>query len=585
MTTLKELDRTPLVQRLAKWAQLYPDDRAYTYMDYSEDVDGVAVDMTWGELDQRARALAATLRQVTDPGQRAALLAPQTLDYIIGFLGCMYARVVAVPLFSPDLPGHADRLLAVYSDSEPETVLTITSALPHVEAFFDQNTVPRPKQIITVDTIDTSLTFEDEPISPDDLAYLQYTSGSTRVPAGVMLTHGNLAVNAEQCWGVFDGIPRVSTGVNWLPLFHDMGLVTAVGLPIAYASPAVLMDPVAFIMRPIRWLELLSKQGHAFTCAPNFAYEYLATKVSDEEKAGLDLSGVQVFMNGAETIREESLQRYLDAYSPYGLRPEVQVPAYGLAEATVYVASSSRYELPTVRAFDRDALNAGVLEPCDKDAERASVLVGCGQPYGQLVAIVDADTGERKPDGHIGEIWIHGPNVTAGYWNRPEETARTFGNKLAGERGDLPEGPWLRSGDLGVWYEGELWITGRIKDLVIIDGRNHYPQDLEYTAFHAHEGVRRGYAAAFSVDGEEGEVLIIVAERNRRVPIKRLDPVAVTDAVRAAVQQHHDVRVHELVLIEPGGLVRTSSGKVSHTATRKAYLDGALPVTDLSAEG
>ncbi|WP_019634573.1 fatty acyl-AMP ligase [Actinomadura atramentaria] len=581
MTILKDLDRTPLVQRLARWAQQYPDDRAYTYMDYSEDVDGVAVDMTWAELDRRARALAATLRQHTDAGQRAAILAPQTLDYIVGFLGCMYARVIAVPLFSPDLPGHADRLLAVYTDSEPEVILTITSALPHVETFFNSNPVPRPKQIITVDTIDTSLTWEDESISPDDLAYLQYTSGSTRAPAGVMLTHGNLAANTEQCWGVFDGIPRVSTGVNWLPLFHDMGLVTAVGLPIAYASPAVLMDPVAFIMRPIRWLELLSKQGHAFTCAPNFAYEYLATKVTEEEKAGLDLSGVQVFMNGAETIREESLDRYLEAYRPYGLRPEVQVPAYGLAEATVYVASSSRYELPTVRAFDRDALNRGVLEPCAKDAERATVLVGCGQPYGQLVAIVDPETGVRREDGHVGEIWIHGPNVTAGYWNRPEETAAVFGQQITGNVGDFPEGPWVRSGDLGVWYEGELWITGRIKDLVIVDGRNHYPQDIEYTAFHAHEGVRRGYAAAFSVDDGETERLVVVAERNRRVPIKRLDLGAVTDAVRGAVQQHHDVRVHELVLIEPGGLPRTSSGKVSHTACRKAYLEGALPVTVL----
>ncbi|MFD0853180.1 AMP-binding protein, partial [Actinomadura adrarensis] len=222
--------------------------------------------------------------------------------------------------------------------------------------------------------------WEEEPIGPDDLAYLQYTSGSTRVPAGVMVTHGNIAVNAEQCWGTFDGIPRVSTGVNWLPLFHDMGLVTAVALPIAYASPAVLMDPVAFIMRPVRWLELLSKQEHAFTCAPNFAYDHLSTKVPEEDKAGLDLSGVQVFMNGAETIREGTLTRYLDAYRPHGLRPEVQVPAYGLAEATVYVCSSSRYRKPTVTAFDRDAVNEGVLRECGRDEERATVMVGCGTP-------------------------------------------------------------------------------------------------------------------------------------------------------------------------------------------------------------
>ncbi|MQY08975.1 fatty acyl-AMP ligase [Actinomadura macrotermitis] len=584
MTTPQDLDRTPLVHRLARWAELYPGDRAYTYMDYGDDPAGVAVDITWGELDARARATAAALRDVTAAGERAAILAPQNLDYVVAFLGCMYARVIAVPLFSPDLPGHADRLQAVYDDAEPACVITTTPSLGHVEDFLNTNTLPRPKQILAVDTLDTSRTWEDEPIEADDLAYLQYTSGSTRVPAGVMVTHGNIAVNAEQCWGTFDGIPRVSTGVNWLPLFHDMGLVTAVALPLAYASPAVLMDPVAFIMRPTRWLELLSKQSHAFTCAPNFAYEYLSTKVSDEEKAGLDLSGVQVFMNGAETIREDTLTRYLDAYRPHGLRPEVQVPAYGLAEATVYVCSSSRYKIPTVHAFDRDALGAGRAVPVDRDHERATVMVGCGTPYGQHLAIADPETGRRLPDGQVGEIWIHGPNVTAGYWNRPAETAATFGGVLSGDRGDLPEGPWLRSGDLGVWYDGELYVTGRIKDLVIIDGRNHYPQDIEHTAYHAHEGVRRELVAAFAVPGEETENLVVVAERNRRVPIRRLDPDEIAAAVRGAVNHHHDVRVHDFVLIEPGGLPRTSSGKVSRTACRAAYLNGALPVTVIEDE-
>ncbi|MEW2354348.1 fatty acyl-AMP ligase [Spirillospora sp. NPDC029432] len=577
-TTPGGLDRTPLTTRLARWAQLYPGDRAYTYVDYATDVDGVNVDITWSELDARARAVAATLRRTTDAGQRVAILAPQNLDYVIAFLGALYARVIAVPLFSPDLPGHADRLMAVYADAEPECVLTTTEAHPHVEAFFDDNTLPRPKAVIAADRVDRALTWQDEPIDADDLAYLQYTSGSTRVPAGVMVTHGNIAVNAEQCWGTFDGIPRVSTGVNWLPLFHDMGLVTAVALPIAHASPAVLMDPVAFIMRPVRWLEQLSKQTHAFTCAPNFAYEYLSTKVSEEEKAALDLSGVQVFMNGAETIREGTLTRYLHAYRDHGLRPEVQVPAYGLAEATVYVSSSSRYEKPTIRAFDRDALNAGEARPCERDDERATVMVGCGTPYGQHVAIVDPATRERLPDGRVGEIWINGPNVTAGYWGRPEATAETFQAALAGDRGDLPEHPWLRSGDLGVLHDGELYVTGRIKDLVIIDGRNHYPQDIEYTAYNAHDGVRREYVAAFAVPGEETETLVVVAERNRRVPVRRLDPAEVADAVRAAVKDHHDVRVGDLVLIEPGGLPRTSSGKVSRTACRKAYLDGALPL-------
>ncbi|WP_433323247.1 fatty acyl-AMP ligase [Spirillospora sp. CA-294931] len=580
---MTDLDRTPLIERLGRWAELYPDDRAYTYVDYTVDVNGARTDLSWRELDARARSVAAALRQVTAAGQRAAILVPQNLEYITAFLGCMYARVIAVPLFSPDLPGHADRLLAVYTDSEPEVVLTTTAVMPHVTAFFEGNAVPYPKQIITVDTVDSTLGWDrhPEPVDADDLAYLQYTSGSTRTPAGVMVTHGNFAVNAEQCWGTFDGTPRVSTGVNWLPLFHDMGLVTAIALPLAYASPAHLMDPVAFIMNPFRWLELLSEQSDAFTCAPNFAYEYLAAKVTDEQRAVLDLSGVQVFMNGAETIREGTLTRFLEAFKDCGLRPEVQVPAYGLAEATVYVSSSSRYRPPTTKAFDRDAINRGVAEECDRDAERATVMVGCGAPYGQLVAIADPATGERLPDGRVGEIWVHGPNITAGYWNRPEATAETFEATLAGDTGDLPARPWLRSGDLGVLFEGELYVTGRIKDLIIVDGRNHYPQDIEYTSYSAHEGVRREYVAAFAVSGEETENLVVVAERNRRVPIRRLDPAEVTDTVRGAVQRHHDVRLHELVLIEPGGLPRTSSGKVSRTACRNAYLDGSLPITVL----
>jgi acyl-CoA synthetase (AMP-forming)/AMP-acid ligase II len=574
------LDRTPLVTRLSRWATMFPDDRAYTYMDYVTDIDGVPVDITWAELDRWARAIAATLRQSTQPGQRAAILAPQNLSYIAGLLGAMYARVIAVPLFSPDLPGHADRLIAVYGDSEPECVLTTGPVMGHVEAFFDQNTLPRPKQIIDLDTVDRSLTWTEEPIDPDDVAYLQYTSGSTRIPAGVIVTHGNLAVNAEQCWGVFEGTPRQSTGVNWLPLFHDMGLVTAVGLPLAYASPAVVMDPVAFIMRPVRWLELLSTQDDAFTCAPNFAYEYLAAKVTPQEKAKLNLSGVQVFMNGAETIRESTINDFYEAFKPVGLRPEVQVPAYGLAEATVYVTSNSRYELPVVRIFDRDALTEGRAVEVARDTERATVMIGCGQPYGQDLIIVDPGTRTKQPDGRIGEIWIHGPNVTGGYWGRPAETEETFRAALAEPVEGLPERPWLRTGDLGVWYEGELYVTGRIKDLIIVDGRNHYPQDIEYTAYSATQSVRKEFVAAFSLQNADTEELVVVAERNRRVPINLLDRAGVERTIRAAVQRHHDLPVHDFVLIEPNGLPRTSSGKVSRTACRKAYLEGTLPITE-----
>jgi len=585
-----DLDRTPLIERLGRWADKYPDDRAYTFVDYAADIDGVRVDMTWSELDRRARSIAATIRRSVEPGERVALLAPQNLDYVAGLLGAMYARVIGVPLFSPDLPGHAERLLAVATDATPAAVLTTSEALPAVRTFFEQHADLEPRVTILLDTVEDGLEWTPEPIDPDDVAYLQYTSGSTRTPAGVIITHGNLAVNAEQCWGTFEGVPRRSTGVTWLPLFHDMGLVTAVGLPLAYASPATLMDPVAFIMRPARWLELLSEHDDAFTCSPNFAYEYLAAQVTAEEKEKLDLSGVQVFMNGAEPIRPHTINGFLEAFRECGLRPEVQVPAYGLAEATVYVASSSRYKVPVMTTFDRDRLNEGEAVPVPAGSDNAAVHVGCGEPYGQNVLIVDPKTSVAQAEGRVGEIWIHGPNVTAGYWGRPEATAETFGATLAEPVEGMPAGPWLRTGDLGVWYEGELYVTGRIKDLVIVDGRNHYPQDVEHTAYSAHEAVRNEYVAAFSVDvgevrGEgKGEALVIVAERNRRVPIRLLDPAAVERDVRAAIKQTHDLAVHEFVLIEPGALPRTTSAKISRAACRKAYQERTLQVTEIHAE-
>ncbi|MBE1530251.1 fatty acyl-AMP ligase [Actinomadura algeriensis] len=578
MTDIPALDRTPLIERLARFAKDFPDDRAYTFMDYMSDPAGVATDLTWGELDRRARALAAAIRRAAEPGRRVALLAPQDHHYVAGFLGAMYARVIGVPLFSPDLPGHGDRLRAVYDDAEPDVVVTTSAALPAVRAFLAGDGV-RPAEIVVADEVDASLDWTPEPIDPDDVAYLQYTSGSTRTPAGVIITHGNFATNAEQLWRTFEGIPRESTGVNWLPVFHDMGLVTTVALPLVYGNPGVIMDPVAFIMRPVRWLELLSGQEHAFTGGPNFAYEYLTAQVTDEEKAGLDLSGVQVFMNGAEPIRESTLTGFYEAFKDCGLRKEAQVCAYGLAEATVYVSASSRFQEPTRTAFDHEALRRGVADPCAADAPGAIQLLACGTSYGQHVVIVDPETGVRQADGTVGEIWVHGPNVAAGYWGRPEATRETFQAELAGTIGDLPRGPWLRTGDLGVLHAGELFVTGRIKDLVIVDGRNHYPQDVEFTVSNAHKAIRDEYTCAVAVDTGDTEGLVVIAERNRRVPIALLDTDEVAQAVRTAVKKEHDLRVHDFVLIEPGGLLRTSSGKIARSACRKAYLDGTLPRT------
>ncbi|MEU5989869.1 fatty acyl-AMP ligase [Spirillospora sp. NPDC047418] len=570
--------RTPLIERVARWAREKPDAPAYTFVDYSADPAGAHVTVGWAETDRRARAVAATLRQVSGPGERAALLLPQTLEYMMTMLGAMYAHVVAVPLFSPDLPGHADRLIGAYTDAEPAVIVTTRNALPHVEKFLADHDVPQPKEILFAEEIDPALAdrWEDEPIGFDDLAYLQYTSGSTRRPAGVEITHGNVTANAAQLWTGWAPERPNPELVSWLPLFHDMGLISTMALPLVNGDHAIYTDPVSFIMNPMRWLQLIaSRPGkNVYTAGPNFAFEYVASTATPEKLAGLDLSGLTTCLNGAEPIRTSTLATFAEALAPAGLRPGAQAPGYGLAEATVFVTAAAEDVPPKVISVDREALTRGELLLRDGGSE----LVSCGGPCGQLVAIVDPETRIEQPDGRVGEIWVHGPNTALGYWRNSERSQDTFGGEL-NDPGDLPAGPWMKTGDYGVVHEGELYVTGRIKDLIIVDGRNHYPQDIEVTTQEAHPAIRPDHVAAFALTGEETERLVVVAERNRRVPLGRLDADEVEAAVRGAVNVEHEMSVHDFVLIEPGGVSRTSSGKIARAATRQRYLDGGLPTT------
>ncbi|WP_043623897.1 fatty acyl-AMP ligase [Nonomuraea candida] len=585
--------RETLIARVARWAGEIPQAPAYTFVDHLG--DGARHTLTWAGADLRARALAVRLRELAAPGDRAAVLVPQGLDYVVAMLGTMYARLVAVPLFAPGLPGHAERLAGAYADADPLVVLTTTAALPGVTGFLAG--APAPKHVLTVDTVSGLLAdeWEPEPPGPGELAYLQYTSGSTRAPAGVEITHGNLTANAAQLWEVVRARPRTSVAALWLPLFHDMGLVATVAMPIMGGNLAVFMDPVAFVMRPVRWLRLLSEFADVFTGGPNFAYEYTAARVTPEEKAGLDLSGVRVMLNGAEPVRPGAIEAFDAAFAGCGLRPEAHTPAYGLAEATVFVAASGRDERPVVTAFDRDALREGRAAPAGTGAR--STLVSCGRPHGQRVRAVGPD-GRALPDGEVGELWVRGPNVARAYWRDPERSAEVFGATLPdedggdgdddagddlGDGGDVGDGGdgggggdggWLRTGDLGVWYGGRLYVTGRIKDLVIVDGRNHYPQDIEVTVQEAHPAIRRDRVAAFAVPGGETERLVVVAERSRHG--QGADPDEVTRAVRAAVRKYHDLAVHDFVLTEAGTVPRTSSGKIARRACLRAYLEGLV---------
>jgi fatty acid CoA ligase FadD32 len=578
-----------LVHRARELAAASPDRLAYAFTGYTGTPQGREERLTWAQSDRRAAAVASWLREHRLAGERAAVLAPQGLDYVAAMLGAFYAGVTAIPLFSPDLPGHGSRLAGILADAAPACVLTTTAAESAVRALLREQP-GTPALVLAVDTVepDRAGSWTDLAVTPADVAYLQYTSGSTRRPAGVMITHGCLAANAAQITARMRAEPYGITTVSWLPLFHDMGFVLTVAIPMAIAATAVFTDPAAFLMQPVRWLRLISGRDRVYTAGPNFAYDYCAARISEDAKAGLDLSGVRAFLNGAEPVRPATLRRFAAAFAGCGLPPGALTPAYGLAEATVFVSSGPPGEPARITAFDRRALELGRAEPLPEGSAAAITLVSCGRPGGggEHVAIVDLSRRAPLPAGQVGEIWVHGPNVSPGYFGPPRPEAEVFGATLAVPSGSLPDAPpdalrdalpdalpvggWLRTGDLGMIHDGELFITGRLKDMIIIDGRNHYPQDVEVTAQDAHPAIRRDRVAAFAAPGDR---LVVVAERTRE-DAGRADPAEVTLAVRAAVSQRHGIGLHDFRLVSPGGIPRTSSGKIARAACRDRYLAG-----------
>ncbi|MGE5291801.1 MAG: fatty acyl-AMP ligase [Micromonosporaceae bacterium] len=603
--------RHSLAARVTQLAATIPDRPAYTFVDYSADLNGRRETLTWSDVDRRARAVAAVLASRLRHGERAAVLAPQGLGYVVAMLGAFYARVTAVPLFTPGLPGHRERLERILADADPACVLTTAPEARSVADFLRDHRPPSLQtEPVLVDIIDPVLAagWRDDGIEADDVAYLQYTSGSTRQPAGVMITHRCLAANAAQISAALGLEPGFPTAVGWLPLFHDMGFVMTVAMPIALGVKAVFTDPAAFLMRPVRWLQLVSGETNVVSAGPNFAYEYCAARIADEDKAALDLSGVYAFLNGAEPVRPSTMERFASAFARCGLAPEAMTPAYGLAEATVCVAVGPPGRAARIAAFDRAALECGLGHLVAEGAAGAGtpatsaapvLLASCGEPAGQHVAIVGAGTRTPCAAGHVGEIWVHGPNVAPGYFRQPGRDREVFGATLGSAalpaRGDAalpgghpqtPDGPeppgglpadgWLRTGDLGLIHDGELFVTGRLKDLIIVDGRNHYPQDVEVTAQNAHPVIRRDRVAAFAVPGSDFDRVVVVAERARQVGPGEVNRAEVARAVRGAVSAHHDLRLHDFLLVEPGAVPRTSSGKIARSASRERYLAGAF---------
>ncbi|MEU6355974.1 fatty acyl-AMP ligase [Streptomyces sp. NPDC047072] len=553
-----------LPEYVRHWAAATPDRRAFTFVDHpSPHSRGVHRTLTWRRLDVRMRAVGARLAEEAEPGARVAVLCPQGGEYVTAFLGALAVGLVAVPLYPPGLPGHGDRLTAVLADADPAVVLTTSQFLDEVRDFCPD--IP----VVAVDRVPDSVAGEPR-TSEEPVAYLQYTSGSTRTPAGVEITHANVVANARQALAAYGADVHQVTCVGWLPLYHDMGLVLSVAAPVVRGLLSVLMDPVAFLQEPARWLRLLSTHPRALSAAPNFAYDYCASAVTDAQKAELRLDGVFALLNGSEPVRPTTVDRFQAAFTGQGLDAGVHCPSYGLAEATVFV-SAARPGSPLGRfALDRDALAAGKALTARPDDPRAVLLAGCGTPAGQRVRIADPVSHAVLSEGEVGEIWVQGPNVGRGYWQQQELSRRVFGATLA----DAP-GSWLRTGDLGTVLDGQLLVTGRLKDLIVVDGRNHYPQDVEATVQDTHPAVRRDRLAAFGVPGGSGERVVVVAEHIRTLGLDAIDVLELQRVVRAAVSGRHGLRLADIVVVPPGTVPRTSSGKVSRALTRERYLAGA----------
>ncbi|WP_437675091.1 amino acid adenylation domain-containing protein [Sorangium sp. So ce131] len=573
-------DPATLVALLQRRAEQRPTAHAYTFL-----LDGEldARSMTYGELDRRARAIAASLGPHAPAGERALILVPPGLDFIAAFFGCLYAGCIAVPVPLPQRKRGLLRVLAIARDCRPRVVLTTELFLAAVEQLREDPSLAELSALrcLAVDNLPDGLEggFCPPRVTDATVAFLQYTSGSTGAPKGVVLTHGNLLCNELMIQRAF-GHTEESVIVGWLPPHHDMGLIGNILQPLYMGVPCVQLAPEHFLMRPYRWLAAISRYRATTSGGPNFAYELCVSKIPPEQRADLDLRSWKVAFNGAEPVRAATLDRFADAFAPSGFRRDVFYPCYGLAEATLLVTGGAPEAPPVVRAVDRAALEQGraVFDPLDpldplgpRDPEAGLALVGCGRsPAGEQVAIVDPETRAPCADERVGEIWVAGPSVAQGYWERPEDTASTFGARLS-----TGEGPYLRTGDLGFLSAGELYVTGRLKDLIIVRGRNLYPQDIELTAEQSHPGLRAGGGAAFSVDLDGEERLVVVQELSRRASADLADVAA---AVRAAVADRHEVTPHEVVLIKPGSLPRTTSGKVQRKECRARLLDGSLEV-------
>jgi acyl-CoA synthetase (AMP-forming)/AMP-acid ligase II len=561
-------EHTDFVDCLRYWSSERPQHTAFSFL-----VDGEShiETITYGELDRRARALAVELVESGLAGERALLLFPPGLDFVAALFGCFYAGVVVVPAFPPRRNRNMDRLQAISRDADARAALITADVVERVEPLLEDAPQLQSLKWIATDQVDLGRLgrWKAPRTAPESLAVLQYTSGSTGSPKGVMLSHANLIANCQAItWAFQTGDGDI--GMSWLPAYHDMGLIGGILKPVYIGSPSVLMSPMVFLQKPVRWLRAISRHRVTVSGGPNFAYDLCAKKVRPEELTGLDLSCWTLAYNGAETVRPATVETFSGKFERCGFSYQAFYPCYGMAESTLMIAGGDRFTAPLRCTFDGDRLDQRTVVPVSDDHPAARSMIGCGRELpGERILIVDPDSRRALPPGRVGEIWVASKSVGLGYLNKPRETKATFRARLADDKST----PFLRTGDLGFFHQDQLFITGRLKDLIIVRGINRHPQDIEMTVEQSDERLRVGATAAFAVEQNGREQLIIVSEVER---VRQENWEEVLKAIRRNVVATHELAPDGIVLIRAGSMPKTSSGKIQRHACRIGFSTNSL---------
>lgn len=571
-----EYDFSTLIELLVYRAQNQPEKIIYTFLKNGEIEEDK---LTCQQLYLRARKIALSLQSLKVYGERALLLYQPGLDFITAFFGCLYAGVIAVPAYPPRRNQNLSRLQAIVADAKPKAVLTSSKLLKTIKFGFDVSLELDQLQWLATDELSTNLSdeYQQTEINSNTLAFLQYTSGSTGMPKGVMVSHANLLHNLSLIHKCFGHNPQ-SKGVIWLPPYHDMGLIGGILQPLYGNFPVILMSPVDFLQKPIRWLKAISDYKATTSGGPNFAYDLCIKKIKPEQIASLNLSSWQVAFTGAEPIRAHTLEKFASIFETCGFQQEAFYPCYGMAENTLIVSGGLKSQPPIVRFFDGISLSQNRVLPVSTSSTDSQAIVGCGLLNN--IVIVNPESLTKCQDREIGEIWVSGASVAQGYWNKPLQTQETFNAYIVNKDINEPQeslGPFLRTGDLGFIIDGELFITGRIKDVIIIRGQNHYPQDIELTVQKSHPALRLNCGAAFGVELNGEEKLVIIQEVERAY-LRKLNVSQIIKNISQAVVAEHGLQVYATVLVKTGSIPKTSSGKIRRHACRHSFLNRELNV-------